>query len=61
MDEIIPQTPSSSSVAIKTTFRPFVSAKQPQKYEPSNIPVNNKLFYITKKRKIAVTIIIINW
>lgn len=38
MAESRPQIPSANRVAINTTFLPFVSAKQPQKYEPSSIP-----------------------
>lgn len=34
----MPQIPSSSKDAISTYFRPFVSARQPQKYEPRIIP-----------------------
>lgn len=42
-DEMIPTTPSSSRVDTNTTLRPFVSAKQPQKYEPMTIPVEKNL------------------
>lgn len=41
MDENIPHTPSSNSVQMSTTLRPLVSARHPQKYEPSNIPVKS--------------------
>lgn len=37
-DEAIPHAASKRRVAINTTFLPFVSAKQPQKYEPITIP-----------------------
>lgn len=37
-DDRMPTKPSSKSVETNTTFRPFVSAKQPQKYEPMTIP-----------------------
>lgn len=45
-EEMMPTIPSSSSVDTNTTFRPLVSAKQPQKYEPRTIP---KIRYFIKK------------
>lgn len=37
-EEMMPMKPSIRSAETSTTLRPLVSAKQPQKYEPSTIP-----------------------
>lgn len=37
-EDKMPTKPSSSSVETSTILRPFVSARQPQKYEPMTIP-----------------------
>lgn len=34
-----PQIPSNINVVTNTHFLPFVSAKHPQKYDPTNIPI----------------------